>query len=290
LEHLTVTIPPLPTQRAIAHILGTLDDKIELNRRMNATLEAMARALFKSWFVDFDPVRAKAAGRQPAGMDAETAALFPDGFQDSALGEVPRGWMAAPYDDVIEIISGGTPKTSIAEYWGGNIPWFSVVDAPNPSDVYVIDTEKRITPAGLENSSTCVLPAGTTIISARGTVGKLALTGVAMAMNQSCYGLRGKATFGQFLTYFTTQGVVSTLLQRTHGSVFNTITRDTFKTVEVVVPSHVVARTFEQRVKPYMHRILNNLLESRTLAALRDALLPKLLSGEIRVRAKGEMA
>jgi len=83
--------PPLPEQRAIARILGTLDDKIELNRRMNETLEAMARALFKSWFVDFDPVRAKAEGREPAGMDAETAALFPDSFEETELGEVPKG-------------------------------------------------------------------------------------------------------------------------------------------------------------------------------------------------------
>ena len=85
-------LPPLPEQRAIAHILGSLDDKIELNRRMNETLEAIARALFKSWFVDFDPVRAKAEGRQPAGMDAATAALFPDSFEQSEMGEMPRGW------------------------------------------------------------------------------------------------------------------------------------------------------------------------------------------------------
>ena len=84
--------PPLPEQKRIAHVLGTLDDKIELNRRMNATLEAMSRAIFKSWFVDFDPVRQKAAGKQPVGMDAETAALFPDSFEDSELGEVPTGW------------------------------------------------------------------------------------------------------------------------------------------------------------------------------------------------------
>ena len=106
-----VQVPPLSEQRAIAHILGTLDDKIELNRRMNETLEAMARALFKSWFVDFDPVRAKAEGRQPFGMNAATAALFPNSFQDSPLGKIPRGWKAVPLPEVVEI----NPARSLAK-------------------------------------------------------------------------------------------------------------------------------------------------------------------------------
>jgi len=101
-----IRVPPLAEQRAIAHILGSLDDKIELNRRMNETLEAMARALFQSWFVDFDPVRAKAEGRQPAGMDAATAALFPDSFEQSELGEVPRGWRIVPLDRVATFLNG----------------------------------------------------------------------------------------------------------------------------------------------------------------------------------------
>jgi type I restriction enzyme S subunit len=105
-RNLKIRLPPLPEQRAIAHILGTLDDKIELNRRMNETLEAMARAIFKSWFVEFDPVRAKAEGREPAGMDAETAALFPDSFEETELGMVPKGWRIGCFDETIELIGG----------------------------------------------------------------------------------------------------------------------------------------------------------------------------------------
>jgi type I restriction enzyme, S subunit len=173
LGELRFPLPPLPEQRAIAQILGTLDDKIELNRRMNETLEAIARAIFKSWFVDFDPVRAKAEGRQPFGMDVETAALFPASFEDSPLGKIPKAWRAGKLDDIIDIYGGGTPKTSVREFWDGTVPWFSVVDAPRPSDVFAIDTEKKITEAGVENSSAKVLPAGTVVISARGTVGRL---------------------------------------------------------------------------------------------------------------------
>lgn len=250
---------PAPTdiaeQRAIAHILGTLDDKIELNRRMNETLEVMARVLFKSWFVDFDPVRAKMERRDP-GLPKPLADLFPDSFEDSELGEIPKGWRVQPFAAIVDIIGGGTPKTSVPEYWDGDIPWFSVVDAPGGTDVWVVDTAKRITREGVENSSTQILPVGTTIISARGTVGRIALVGVPMAMNQSCYGLRG----------------------------FDTITRDTLAGVSVAVPSAELIEVFETRVGPSMERIRAGLFESHTLAALRDTLLPKLISGELRVK------
>ncbi|WP_308387591.1 restriction endonuclease subunit S [Acidithiobacillus sp. AMEEHan] len=284
LNKIELECPPIEEQRAIAHILGTLDDKIELNRKQNETLEAMARALFKSWFVDFDPVRAKMEGRDP-GLPKPLADLFPARLIDSELGEIPEGWEVKAFAETVEIIGGGTPKTSVAEYWNGDVPWFSVADAPPPSDVWTLDTEKKITHAGVENSSARVLPVGTTIISARGTVGRVALVGVPMTMNQSCYGLRGKLGDRGFFNYFATRQLVSILQQRTHGSVFDTITRDTLAGVQVVAPSHAVIKAFEALVSPMLDRIREALAESRTLAALRDTLLPKLISGELRVGA-----
>lgn len=281
IESLTIEAPFLEEQRAIAHILGTLDDKIELNRRMNETLEAMARALFKSWFVDFEPVRAKAEGRD-TGLPKEIADVFPDSFEDSELGEVPKGWKLSSFADTVEIIGGGTPKTSVAEYWDGNIPWFSVVDAPNETDVFVIDTQKKITQAGLEGSSTRLLPEGSTIISARGTVGKVALVGVSMTMNQSCYGLRSLDN-SHYFAYFSTRTLIDTLQQRSHGSVFDTITRDTLTGITTVVPPGPIKRGFELKVAPMMQRIKSNLIESSILTTQRDTLLPKLLNGEISV-------
>nr|WP_281720051.1 restriction endonuclease subunit S [Nitrosomonas nitrosa] len=284
---LPVRLPPPDEQRAIAHILGTLDDKIELNRRMNETLEAIARAMFKSWFIDFDPVRAKASGEPPESicrrlrLTPDLLALFPDRFVDSELGEIPEGWEVKPFSETVQIIGGGTPKTSVSEYWGGDIPWFSVVDAPAESDVFVIDTEKKITQTGLDDSSARILSAGTTIISARGTVGKVALVGVPMAMNQSCYGLRG-LDGGSFFTYYATRELVSTLKQHSHGAVFDTITRNTFAGVSVVTFQPVVT-AFETVVTPLMEKIKANSVQGRTLAELRDTLLPKLLSGELRV-------
>jgi type I restriction enzyme S subunit len=122
LRNTPLFLPSLPTQRAIASILGALDDKIELNRRMNATLEGMARALFQSWFVDFDPVRAKLDGRLPEGMDEEAAALFPAEFEESELGMIPKGWKVCSLFEKIHLLSGGTPKTSEPTYWDGDIP------------------------------------------------------------------------------------------------------------------------------------------------------------------------
>jgi type I restriction enzyme S subunit len=284
LDRLRFPLPPLPEQRAIAHILGTLDDKIELNRRISETLEAMARALFKSWFVDFDPVRAKAEGRDP-GLPKTLADLFPARLVDSELGEIPEGWEVRPFADTVEIIGGGTPKTELADYWDGDIPWFSVVDAPAGSDVWVVDTQKKITRAAVDDSSTRILPVGTTIISARGTVGKIALVGVSMAMNQSCYGLRGKTGAQGLFSYFKTRELIATLQQHAHGSVFDTITRDTLEGIPVVVPPQMVVAAFETNVGSALQHIRANVLQSRTLAALRDALLPKLISGELRMEA-----
>lgn len=151
------------------------------------------------------------------------------------------------------------------------------------TDVWVVDTEKKVTREGVENSSARILPGGTTIISARGTVGRIALVGVPMAMNQSCYGLVGETGARGFFTYFATLGLVASLQQHAHGSVFDTITRDTLEGLSVVLPSAATVDAFENRVGPSLDRILAGLLESRTLAALRDALLPKLVTGELRV-------
>lgn len=280
LVNVLVPNPPKKTQDDVAKFLGSLDDRITLFRETNATLEAIAQALFKSWFVDFDPVHAKMQGRAPDGMDEATAALFPDKFQESELGLIPKGWSAIPFRESINVIGGGTPKTTVAEFWGGDIPWFSVVDAPNSSDVFVLDTEKHITEVGLNGSSTKLLPVGTTIISARGTVGRLALTGAPMAMNQSCYGLRGKAG-DQYFTYFGTTRLVQQLKQRAHGSVFDTITQETFAGVSLVYPNPDVITAFEALVDSLMLRVKKNLMQANSLEELRDTLLPRLVSARL---------
>jgi type I restriction enzyme, S subunit len=238
--------------------------------------------------VDFEPVRAKAEGRDP-GLPRHLADLFPNRFEESALGKIPLGWNVRSFAETVEVFGGGTPKTSVPEYWGGDVPWYSVVDAPRDADMFVIDTQKKTTQAGIANSSTRILPQGTSIISARGTVGRVALVGTPMAMNQSCYELRDKANERGYYTYFATRHLVAILQQRVHGAVFDTITRDTLRGVSVAMPNPKLIEAFEAEGAPIFERIFVNLYESRTLASVRDALLPRLISGELRVPDAGRM-
>jgi|ERR1035441_6828040 type I restriction enzyme S subunit len=279
-----VPLPDIKFQRNVASVFRPLDDKLELNRRMNRTLEGLAAALFRSWFVDFDPVVTKAAGRQPAHLRPELAALFPAHWQDSPLGPIPHGWRVGGISDISTIASGGTPKTSVAEYWNGDIPWFSVVDTPATGQVFVLETEKTITQRGLDESSANLLPEGTTIITARGTVGNLALVGMPMAMNQSCYAMIPKSGFSAAFVFFAMQNAVEDLQRMAHGSVFDTITRTTVDSLSLPISTPEILTAFDTIVSPWLAQIKHNVRESRTLAALRDTLLPKLLSGELRVK------
>lgn len=288
LRSIRVPVPPLAEQHAIAHILGTLDDKIELNRRANETLEGMARALFKAWFIDFEPVRAKLEsrwqrGQSLPGLPAHLYDLFPDRLVESELGEIPEGWEMRSLGQILAIIGGGTPKTSNPKFWGGGIPWFSVVDTPKAADVFVIETESSITQQGLDGSSARLIPKGATIISARGTVGNLAIAGRTMTFNQSCYGLRGADGAGDYFVYLVALQMVDQLKAMAHGSVFSTITRQTFDAIKRPIPPSAALQQFESSVTPWFEAILTNVQESRSLAQLRDTLLPKLISGELRV-------
>lgn len=275
------------TRDAITRVLGALDDKIESNRKMNETIEEMARALFQSWFVDFDPVRAKAEGRRPEGMDDETAALFSDSFEDSEIGEVPRGWRIGPILDQAELLSGGTPKTAVVEYWSGLIPWASAKDVSQCGECFLVATERSITERGLEESATQLIPAFSTVIVARGaTTGRMTMFGLPMAMNQTCYALWSKGDI-PFALYCRIRDLIGGVVHAGHGSVFNTITTSTFSAARCVLPPEALLFAFEKIASPLFLRILSNLHEIRTLAALRDALLPRLLSGGIRAEDTG---
>jgi len=266
MQEYSFSLPPLPEQKAIAGMLSSFDEKIELLREQKNTLETLAQTIFKEWFVNFN---------------------YPDAtgeMVDSELGEIPKGWRVGSLLEVFNLIGGGTPKTSIDEYWNGGIPWYSVVDAPKGSETFVIETEKQISPLGLSKSSTKLLQKGTTIVSARGTVGKLALVGCETAMNQSCYGIQGKDYFGDYYVYFQLKEALNSLKSRVHGAVFDTITQSTFKNIMVALPDNEVVTKYEERVTPIMEKILNNVLQIQSLSKTRDTLLPKLMGGYLRVR------
>jgi type I restriction enzyme S subunit len=274
-------IPPLETQLQIVEVLDALDDRIALLRETNATLEAIAQALFKSWFVDFDPVRAKAEGREPEGLDADTAALFPDGFEESELGLVPTTWQVGPILSIASLLSGGTPKTDRPDYWGGDVAWASAKDVSQSRDSVLVKTERSITRKGLNESATRLIPALATVVVARGaTTGRMVLFGREMAMNQTCYALTSKIGTPTAL-YCHMRREIDTLVNAAHGSVFDTITTTTFSQSKTVLPSKPLLERFERVVGPLFQRIVEGTETVNTLTDLRDTLLPRLTSGQL---------
>ena len=303
MRRILVYAPPLPEQRAIAHILGSLDDKIELNRRMNETLEGMAQALFKSWFVDFDPVidnaivagnaipeeladraEVRRAALANGTANREAAKPFPARFQQTEeLGWIPFGWEVGPVLRQAKLLSGGTPKTSEDSYWDGHIKWASAKDVSQCGKAFLTETERTITQEGLDNSSTKVIPRFSTVIVSRGaTTGRMAMFGDDIAMNQTCYALRFN-TGHHFYGYCHARHFIDSLVQTAHGSVFDTITTKTFESSNVILASSATSGLFENAVQSLFGRILTNEHATQSLTKLRDTLLPKHISGELRI-------
>ena len=270
-------------QRAIANILGVLDDKIELNRRMSETLEAMARALFKSWFVDFDPVRAKAEGRDP-GLPQCLADLFPDRLVGSELGEIPEGWEVQSAGDLAEVVGGSTPSTKEPAYWdGGEHGWATPKDLSSLSSPVLLRTERRITDAGLARIGSGLLPVGTVLLSSRAPIGYLAVAEVPVAINQGFIGMKPHAGIPTLFLLWWAHFAHDEIISRANGSTFLEISKRNFRPIPVCVPPAPVLKAFNDTAQPLFERIVVAAREAHTLTALRDALLPKLVSGEMRV-------
>lgn len=278
-----IEIPPIPEQRMIAYILGTLDDKIELNRRMNETLEAMAQALFRSWFVDFDPVRAKAEGRQPMGMDAGTAALFPSSFQESSMGELPDRWLVVKAGSLFTIsresISPDRMPDEVFDHY--SIPAYDEGQIPKVEAGAAIKSNKFIVPEGavlLSKLNPHIprvwLPDASRERRSICSTEFLVTCTTRSASVEYLYDLFNSSAF---------QEVFCTLVTGTSGS-HQRVLPDHALLMDVVRPSEQVIEAYTNLVQPLHTRVNRNLQESLTLAAIRDALLPRLLSGEIRVK------
>lgn len=280
-----VCLPPLAQQEAIAAVLGALDDKIELNRRMNATLEALARALFQSWFVDFDPVRAKLDGRPPAALDPATAALFPDSFQDSELGHIPKGWTIQPVGEVVDCVGGGTPSTAEPKYWeSGTHHWTTPKDFSSLQAPILLDTDRKLTDSGIAKISSGLLPAGTLLLSSRAPVGYLAIAAMPVAINQGFIALKCNDRASNYFMLNWCQTNMAEIESRATGTTFAEISKQNFRPIRVVLPPKELMAAFTAKIAPLYAQITANLHQSRTLATLRETLLPKLLSGELSVQ------
>jgi type I restriction enzyme, S subunit len=267
----------------LAELYTFFSNRIEDLRNHNETLEVLARATFKSWFVDFDPVRAKAEGREPDFMDAAIAAIFPSRFQDSEVGPIPNGWQVGSILNIATLLSGGTPKTSREEYWNGLIKWASAKDVSQCSETFLLQTERTITSCGLIESSTKLIPAYCTVVVARGaTTGRVAIFGDEMAMNQTCYALSSR-TNTPFTLYCLFRNAIAQLVHSAHGSVFETITTTTFTRTRVLIPPSELLARCESILEPLFNKVLLGSSQAITLSALRETLLPRLISGKLPV-------
>ena len=287
LVRLNILVPPLPEQRTIAHILGTLDDKIELNRRMNETLEEMARALFKSWFVDFDPVRAKMAGRDP-GLPKHLADLFPDRLVDSELGPIPEGWEVSEIGREVDVVGGSTPSTKEPAFWEeGNVHWATPKDLSRIQSPVLIETERKITSTGLQKISSGLLPVGTVLMSSRAPVGYLAIAQVPLAVNQGFIAMKCSERISKEYTLSWCYENMDIIKANAGGTTFQEISKRNFRPLKVIVPTTGILKVYDSIVNPLFEKITLNVHESHTLAAQRDTLLPKLVSGDLRVDVGG---
>lgn len=273
-------VPPLDTQRSIVSVLGALDDKIELNRRMNETLEAMARAIFKDWFVDFGPTRAKMEGRAPY-LAPDIWSLFPDRLDDDGK---PEAWIRSAIGQEVEVVGGSTPNTKEPTFWGGDISWATPKDLSSLSSPALLKTERQITASGLAQIGSGLLPIGTVLLSSRAPIGYMAIAQIPVAINQGFIAMICKKRLSSVFVWLWTQANIETVHQNANGSTFQEISKANFRPIELTVASAQILRAFDDATTPLFERIVANEKESATLAATRDLLLPKLMSGEIRIK------
>lgn len=307
LAELPVPKPPMDIQASIAKTLGGFDDKIELNRQINQTLEQMAQALFKSWFVDFDPVidnaledgngipaelqdRAERRKEQIAKPDHQPLPddirkLFPSEFEfTEEMGWVPKGWECRPVGKVIENVGGGTPQTKEDSYWvNGKFPFCTPKDMSGLTSKVLLNTERHLTDLGVSKISSGVLSVGTVLMSSRAPIGYLAITQTPVSVNQGVIALKPSEQFSSEYLLCWAETNMDQVISRANGSTFLEISKKNFRDIPFLIPCEKVNREFDRIVRPFFSRITALQIENMTLKQTRDRLLPKLISGDVEV-------
>ena len=279
-----IRLPPLSEQRAIAHILGTLDDKIEVNRRMNATLEAMARALFRSWFLDFEPVRARVDGGD-SGLPKGITDLFPDRLVEYESREVPEGWAVSTIGREVTTVGGATPSTKECAYWAnGQYCWATPKDLSTLSSPVLLETARKISADGVKKISSGLLPAGTVLLSSRAPIGYLSIATVPTAVNQGFIAMVCSRRLPNLYVLSWCEENLEYIKSISGGSTFPEISKRVFRTVPIIVPSDGVLAAYTSIVRPLYDRIVANAKECAALVETRDRLLPQLTSGDMPLR------
>lgn len=246
---LDILLPPIEEQKTIASVLSSLDDKIDLLHRQNKTLETMAETLFRQWFVE----------------------------------EAQDDWVEEKLENIISVKGGTTPSTKESDFWNGNIYWTTPRDLSNHDSVFLFNTERKITDKGLAQIGSGLLPIGTVLLSSRAPIGYLAITNVPLAINQGYIAIVCDKIVSNFFIYLWCKANLDEIKNSGNGSVFQEISKSTFKAMIISLPPKKLLLEFDTKIFPIFNKIKINQSQIRTLETLRDTLLPKLMSGEVRV-------
>lgn len=283
-EKLLIPMRDMPTQRAIGKIYFELSQKIDVNERTSKTLEEIAQTIFKSWFIDFDPVKSKMAGEKPESMDAATAALFPDFMEESELGLIPKGWQAETIQNICDsLVNGSTPLRTNSTFWNSeDIPWYKTGEL---SDDFLFDSKEAISKMALENTSVKMLPKGSVLMAiyAAPTVGRLGILTKSATFNQACTGMVAKDKFGTPFLYLTLFNRRIWFNSLAIGAAQQNISKVIVESCPAITASQDVHNAFLKIVQPIFDQLeaLGN--QSNSLVLIRDSLLPRLISGELQI-------
>ena len=309
-----IPIPPMEVQKDIASIYGSLDQKIQLNTQINQTLEQIAQALFKSWFVDFEPVRAKVqalsdglsleqaelaamqaiSGKTPEELTAlsqtqperyaelaETAKAFPCEMVEIDGVEVPKGWELSTIGEEVETVGGATPSTKEESFWNnGKISWTTPKDLSSATSPVLINTERKITELGLKKISSGLLPIGTVLLSSRAPVGYLSLAQIPVAINQGYIAIKCNKSLNNYYMLQWCKENLEEIKGRASGTTFLEISKTTFRQIPIIVPDGNILSLFKKQCSSIYQSITVNTKENINLEKTRDLLLPRLLNGE----------
>jgi len=272
IENLKLPFPSEKEQERIASILSSLDDKIELNNQINKNLEEIAQAIFKHWFIDFEFPDGNGEPYKSSGGE----------MVDCELGLIPKGWEIKKVGEILKTVLGGTPSRKKKIYWeNGKIPW---INSGKVNDYRIIEPSEYITELGLEKSSTKLLPKRTTVIAITGaTLGKISLLEIDCCANQSIVGIVENNIFKGEYIYFWMKNIINRLIAWQTGGAQQHVNKDNVNKVNILIPNEKILQKYYIQVRPMFNKISSNCFENKNLQRLRDLLLPKLMSGEIRV-------
>jgi type I restriction enzyme S subunit len=290
LKQLVFPLPNLAIQRDIVEVLGSLNDKIELNRTMNATLEEMVQTLYKSWFVDFAPVKVKARRGDPVtelSISPEAAELFPNALTELEDGtKIPIGWNRSTIGEVASVVGGSTPSTARPDFWDGDLNWVTPRDLSRIHTPILLHTERRITEAGLTQISSGLLPVGSVLLSSRAPIGYLVINAIPVAINQGFIAMKPNGEIPSTFLYCWVKENMDAILARANGSTFLEVSKSNFRPLPVILPENRLLQVFGQMAASLFSQIALNSKESLDLTRMLDELLPRLMNGEVQIVAE----